>query len=358
MKIDGDESYLAAMDHHADLNEENQGKGSLDESENVKISNDSAKRYGIGLMQKKQLSKQLSINGGLRYEYLRRDFDATERTEDGGHGHDGHDEESHSVDLDRSDNAINASIGFVMKNSDSITYSGNLHYSERIPETSELYSSGAHHATESFEIGDPGLQNEKSVGLELSAINSRESFFQKISVYYNNYDNFIFQSDTGFKTGSDEEHFEELSIREYKGVEAKIYGLEYEFDYQLSSNSSIRGFADAITGKNKTDSIALPRIPPYRIGIGYYVNSDQFSFSLSAIHHGKQDKLANGEEETDAYTLLNSRLGFSPGSNGKSELYIKVNNLTNELAYIHTSFLKESAPLPGRNVEIGYNVKF
>ena len=304
------------------------------------------------------MSKQLSINGGLRYEYLRRDFDATERPEDGGHGHDEHNEESHSVDIDRSDNAINASIGLVLKSSDSITYSGNLHYSERIPETSELYSSGAHHATESFEIGNPDLKNEESVGVEFAVINNQESFNQKLSLYYNNYENFIFQSDTGFKTGSDKAEFEELSIREYKGVEAKIYGLEYEFDYQLSSNASIRGFADSITGKNKTDAIALPRIPPYRLGIGYYMNSDQYRFSLSAVHHGKQDKIANGEEETNAYTLLDARLGFSPNTNSNSELYIKINNLTDRLAYVHTSFLKESAPLPGRNVEIGYNLTF
>ena len=88
------------------------------------------------------------------------------------------------------------------------------------------------------------------------------------------------------------------------------------------------------------------------------MNSDQYRFSLSAVHHGKQDKLANGEEETDAYTLLNARLGFSPNTNSNSELYLKINNLTDRLAYVHTSFLKESAPLPGRNVEIGYNLTF
>ena len=61
-----------------------------------------------------------------------------------------------------------------------------------------------------------------------------------------------------------------LSIREYKGVEAIIYGFEYEFDYTTIFKYNIRGFADSITGKNKTDAIALPRIPPYRFGIGYY----------------------------------------------------------------------------------------
>ena len=85
---------------------------------------------------------------------------------------------------------------------------------------------------------------------------------------------------------------------------------------------------------------------------GYYLNSQFYRFNLTAVHNGKQDNLASGEEETNSYTFLNARLGFSPLSKDGSEIYIKVNNLTNRLAYVHSSFLKESAPLPGRNVEI------
>jgi iron complex outermembrane receptor protein len=45
---------------------------------------------------------------------------------------------------------------------------------------------------------------------------------------------------------------------------------------------------------------------------------------------------------------------------GKSQgqLFVKGNNLTDELALVHTSFLKNSAPLPGRSVEIGLKFDF
>ena len=380
MKIDGEESYLAAMNHLASNNGLNE-VNVISESTNPKISNDSSKRFGIALMQKRQITDRLSFNAGIRYDLLSREYDATERP--GDHDHVQPDVFD-PVDIDRDDESINASIGFVLNSSNSLIFSGNLHYSERIPETSELFSSGAHHATESFEMGNQDLKDEESLGIEFSVANNSDSLNQKLSFFYNDYKNFIFQSDTGFSTGTDKwviatdtdeisetsafqdenenyfirPEFESLDIREYRGVEAAIYGFEYEFDYKLSSKSFIRGFADSITGKNKTDNIALPRIPPYRIGIGYYLNHNNYNFSLNAVHNGKQDKLANGEETTNAYTLLNARLGFSPKSDSNSELYIKVNNLTNKLAYVHTSFLKESSPLPGRNVEIGYNVKF
>ena len=39
-------------------------------------------------------------------------------------------------------------------------------------------------------------------------------------------------------------------------------------------------------------------------------------------------------------------------------LYFKANNLTDEVAFVHSSFLKEVAPLPGRNFSIGLRGSF
>ena len=376
MKITGEESYLAAMNHYNE---------NIAESENERITNDATRRLGLGLMHKKKLSDSFSVNGGIRYETTTRKYDAFERSD-----HD-HGATPVSANFERDDSTKNASIGFVSKQSDTITFSGNLHYSERLPETSELYSSGAHHATESFEMGNPNLKNEESIGVEFSLSNNQGDFNQKLTVFYNDYENFIFQSDTGEETstefyrlldpilGDDEElentpltldqnadiyviadseevdEFEAMSIRQYKGVEAKLYGLEYEFDYKLDSTKYITGFADSITAKNETDNISLPRIPPYRIGLSYHQDFGDYKFSLNAIHNGEQDDLGSGEEVTDDYTVLNARLGYTIND---SELYLRVNNLTDTLGFVHTSFLKESAPIAGRSFEIGYNLTF
>ena len=58
---------------------------------------------------------------------------------------------------------------------------------------------------------------------------------------------------------------------------------------------------------------------------------------------------------TKGYTVLNARLGYSLKN---SELNLKVNNLTDTLGFVHSSFLKESAPIAGRSFEIGYNLTF
>ena len=177
MKIDGEESYLAAMNHFASNNGLNEGNV-ISESTNPKINNDSSKRFGIALMQKRQFTDSLSINAGIRYDLLSRDYDATERPDDHDHVQP---DVFDPVDIDRDDESINASIGFVLNSPNSLIFSGNLHYSERVPETAELFSSGAQHATESFEIGNQDLENEESVGIEFSVANNLGSLNQKLS---------------------------------------------------------------------------------------------------------------------------------------------------------------------------------
>jgi iron complex outermembrane receptor protein len=52
-------------------------------------------------------------------------------------------------------------------------------------------------------------------------------------------------------------------------------------------------------------------------------------------------------------THYTTRIGGVP-----AQLYARINNLTNELAFSHTSFIKEAAPLAGRNITAGLRVVF
>lgn len=338
MKIEGDDSYLSGNDH---------ANASVNESTNPIIKNDSSQRLGIALLQMQKLSNTLSFNGGLRYEQWERDFDA--RTRD----------DSAAVDIDRTDDCINGSIGLTFIQSDSTVMSANFHYSERIPETSELYSSGAHHATEAFEMGDSTLKNERSKGVEFAIRNKGRAFNQKLSIFYNDYENFIFQNSTGEMSVPDHADEEAFLIRFYSGVEANIYGAEYEFVNQLNSDAYVKGFFDTLTAKNKTDAMALPRIPPWRVGLGFFLERDKYRFNINAVHHGAQRDTAENESQSQAYTVLDARFAYYlDADNQGSEVYCKINNITDELGFVHTSFLKNSAPLPGRNLEIGINYKF
>ena len=78
------------------------------------------------------------MNGGIRWESIERDYQSTI--------------------ADRDETTFSASGGVSHDLNEIWNLSGNVNYSERTPDSAELYSDGAHHATESFEIGNPNLE--------------------------------------------------------------------------------------------------------------------------------------------------------------------------------------------------------
>ena len=71
-----------------------------------------------------------------------------------------------------------------------------------------------------------------------------------------------------------------------------------------------------------------------------------------------------GAAETGgAYTLMDAELaytfaGLGDTRNGDVTVYVKGSNLSDEEARVHSSFLKDLAPLPGRNISIGLRGSF
>jgi iron complex outermembrane recepter protein len=74
----------------------------------------------------------------------------------------------------------------------------------------------------------------------------------------------------------------------------------------------------------------------------------------------KQTATAPGETDTDGYTLLSVYVGYRINTSGPFswDLFLRGSNLTNEDARVHTSFLKDIAPLPGRSLTLGVRTNF
>ena len=74
----------------------------------------------------------------------------------------------------------------------------------------------------------------------------------------------------------------------------------------------------------------------------------------------RQNKVADYETATPGYGMLNWRVSYHQrASDGTPwQVYFKVDNLTNKLAYAHTSFIKDAAPLRGRAVSVGLVKQF
>ena len=88
-------------------------------------------------------------------------------------------------------------------------------------------------------------------------------------------------------------------------------------------------------------------------------NSASIDLRGEIEHALSQKKVGFNELPTDGYTQYNLYATFRPmGSDSPISLRLAALNISNEDARLHTSFLKDVAPLPGRNIKISVDGKF
>ena len=92
---------------------------------------------------------------------------------------------------------MSGSGGVVFKPAEGWSISGNVNYTQRPPETAELFSDGPHLATEAFEIGDSSLDTETAIGLEFIVRRTKGPVTGHISAFFTHFDDYIFLADTG-----------------------------------------------------------------------------------------------------------------------------------------------------------------
>lgn len=77
------------------------------------------------------------------------------------------------------------------------------------------------------------------------------------------------------------------------------------------------------------------------------------------IELAEQDRIAPFARPTDGYVLRNASVGYRIFA-GRSvlDLVLRGTNLTDEDARVHTSFLKDLVPLPGRDFRLNARLTF
>jgi iron complex outermembrane receptor protein len=238
-----------------------------------------------------------------------------------------------------------------------------LGYNERAPAPVELFADGAHLARQIVEIGDTGLDKESSWGIDLAFRKNQGVVTGSVTPFFQNFTNFINLSDTG-------EEDDGLPVFTYEEVDAYFWGVEAETSIFLSEIADLYEHeivldlqTDWVRARDTDADENLPRIPPLRgISRVRYEYRHWVGTSLEAVFVDSQDKLAESELETDSYTLLNAEahVHLKPGLEQSNvvTLFVRGNNLGDEEARVHSSFLKDLAPLPGRSLLFGVKGTF
>ena len=251
--------------------------------------------------------------------------------------------------------AISASFGAVWHVSEALHVSLGFDRAERAPGAEELFSDGAHLATQSYELGDPTLDTEVANQLELGAHLHAGAFSAKLAAFENRYDDFIYLADHA-------EEIDDLPLRAWTQADSTFRELEAEATLRLVENASgawdLRVFGDRVRATLDAGG-NLPRMVPARLGAGLQWEREGWRASLGAIRHAKQGDTAAFETATRGYTLIDAHLAYHWDDERIGwEVFVDGNNLSNRDARVHTSFLKDLAPLPGRNLAFGVRVFF
>ena len=192
------------------------------------------------------------------------------------------------------------------------------------------------------------------------------------NTFYNQIDDFYYQQHTGLFLAAGHGHEDEapdahedeagLPVLVYARQNATMYGFEGKVIYQLSDPLKLTVYGDYIRGK-LDGGTNLPRIPPMRLGVTLNYEADSFSTEFNLRRYARQKDTSFEETQTAGYTMLDMNLNYYVDSDlsesfGDMTVYFKAHNLTDEHARVHSSFLKDIVPLPGRGFTLGFRGGF
>lgn len=208
-------------------------------------------------------------------------------------------------------------------------------------------------ATNTYERGNFRLDAETSSNVDISLRKHVGPTTFSITAFHNRIDDYIYARTLDMH--------QQLRLIEYTQGDASFTGLEAELRHRLNRNFDVTVFGDAVQGRLDAGpgNRNLPRVPAHRFGMRWGAQWGDWNGMLEWYRVAGQKDIADFESTTPGYSMVNLRVGFSASmGNTPYELFLRLNNLTDRLAFNHASFIKDAAPLLGRNLMLGLRVAF
>jgi iron complex outermembrane receptor protein len=257
--------------------------------------------------------------------------------------------------LKRSFDAFSGSLGASYELAKGLRFGLNGSHTQRAPSAEELFANGPHAGTQSFEIGDPDLGKEKSWGLEATLNAEGDGYSLSASVFRSWFDDYIFER----RTGAVED---DLPVFQIAQADARYSGVEIEGSVRLARIGGLTFVADAVADYVRAtirSAGPAPRIPPFRLMGGLEAQADRVQGRIEVEWTAEQDRLAELETPTRGFTLVNASVQFRPLKNNKNtSITLAANNIFDVDARRHASFLKDVAPLAGRDIRLTARLNF
>lgn len=276
----------------------------------------------------------------------------------------------------RTDGSLSLSAGAVWNPADGWTLALSVVRSQRAPNAQELYAYGPHLGTNAFEIGSPVLARERALGLEASVRRRSGRVTGEVTLFAQRFRGFVYERDTGRVAAEGADGFEladpaslpaeaaegALAVLEFAQTSARFHGAETEMRFHLHDapphQLDLRLAADFVRAEDDAGR-PLPRIPAARFAAGLDWRHGPWAGGVEWQRTARQRRVAAREAPSSGYSSLSAQLSWCHQRGDHAwELFLRGTNLTDAEARPHLSFLKELAPLPGRNVTAGVRWEF
>ena len=256
---------------------------------------------------------------------------------------------------DRSFEAFSGSVGGSYALTDTVRVGLSGSHTERAPAAEELFANGPHAGTQAFETGNPDFRKETSNGVEATLRGKGEGWSFGLSAYHNWFDNFIYETPTGAVQ-------DDLPVFQFRQASARFWGVEAEGSVRLGEFAGMGFVADGVADYTRATirgSGPVPRIPPLRLLGGLEAQSDRLDARAEVEWTDAQNRVTTFETATKGYTMVNASIVFRPFGKAKgTSITASANNIFNVEARRHASFLKDYAPLAGRDFRLSARFSF
>jgi iron complex outermembrane receptor protein len=242
----------------------------------------------------------------------------------------------------------------------------NLQYSSRAPFVNETYSSGVHHGTASFELGDPTLAQEKILNISYSLHHRSEKWEALVNLFETYGNGFIYLSPLGDSIV--------YTIRgpfpffKYQASNVNLRGMDASFHYRAFQQLGFFTKGSFLQSWNFSENTYLIFQPANRLEVGaeWESNSNKHGWKwrvrLSPLFVARQNRVPENRDfapPPPAYWLLSGRVGISGFFSGfPMDLSIEGQNLLNEAYRDYMNRFRYFAYDMGRNIRFRLTVWF
>lgn len=265
------------------------------------------------------------------------------------------DVESLNDRISRSFDTLSGAVSLAYETQSGLRFGITGSRAERAPSAEELFANGPHIATQAFEVGNPLLDTEKSLGVEAFLRGNLGPASVNVAVFNSWFSDYIYLSETGLEEDA-------LPVFEYLQDDVDYFGVEAQVTVPLVDSGPFTLLADLRGDYIKAEldnGTPLPRIPPLRLLGALEAQTDQFDARAEVQWFDKQTSIAPFETATDSYTLVNASLTWRPfNGNDNVTVILQADNIFDVSGRRHTSFTKDFVPVIGQNFKASLRTSF